>query len=142
MGKAISGRKKAAVFLLLLFIIVFFASLAVYNTFYLISFRTIDMQVRVSGDIGFSSAADELDFGSAPPGSTIVRSIEIENSRPHKVRASISISGNISQMTSLTAADQVIGPMESKKINFTVRIPVQSNQGNYSGSARIFIKRG
>ncbi len=140
-SKKKSHLKKVIFLMILIFIIGFFATLTIYNTFYLIAFRTIDMKVTVSEEIGLSSGKDILDFGSAPPGATIVKSVEIDNTRPHNVKASIKVTGNISNLTILTENEIVIGPMESHETNFTVNIPFSAASGDYSGKAQIFIKR-
>jgi len=99
------------------------------------------MQVIIGPEIGFSESIESLNFGNAPPGSTIIKSIDIENTKPYDVNVKITLSGNISKSITVSENNFLINTNEKKKVNFTLTTIPSTRQGNYTGTATVFIKK-
>ena len=110
-----------------------------YSFYRTVEARTIPMRLAVDDALGFSADADSLNLGTAPPGSTLEKRVEV--SAGMDAYAEIRVSGNISRFISY---EKQVHIPENKKVEmvFTARIPDDAERGKeYCGEASIIIRR-
>ena len=133
-----------------------FAFLAIMCTLFVYSLSTyrnistIDMKIQVRDYVGFNLDNEYLEFGTAMPGGSSERHIEIENTYDYALFVEIDVSKKEElyflsessreikkEWVSLTDNNFIIKPGEKRSVKFTVKIPKDTEYGNYTTQAVI-----
>ncbi len=83
--------------------------------------------------LGLNTDTQNLSFGGASPGTEIIRSIILQNK--DKAEVKVRMLGEISPWTKIDPNNFTISPDEQRSIFFTVSVPVNALNGDYTGKA-------
>jgi hypothetical protein len=123
----------------------FFHSISLYK-----NISTIDMKIKVGNYIGFNLDNTYLEFGTAMPGGSSERNIEIDNIYEESLFVEIDIEKKWDVYHALEESREikkewvilsdnnfVIGANEKKSVKFTIVVPEGTEYGNYTAQAVI-----
>jgi hypothetical protein len=96
------------------------------------------MRLNVSDTIGFNTDNTSLDMGKAPPQAKVERQVLVGNTADGSRRISAIVRGELAAWTTLSEPF-VIRPGETGLLNVTVSVPSDANQGERTGSLRVFL---
>ncbi|MDD5416594.1 MAG: hypothetical protein PHU12_01310 [Candidatus Aenigmarchaeota archaeon] len=110
------------------------------NTNYLEDIN-LNMHIQVNNYTGFNVDTDAIYFGTMPPGGSGQRDITIKNIENHSIKVTILTGGNISEWVSTIDNRFILEPNEERNTTLTVKIPKDAEYGNYTGIAKIRLKK-
>ena len=135
--------KKNNLITLLCFVamIVIFLVILFYNYYIYIDTRDVAMDVTIGDKIGFNADTDALHFATLMPGQTGIKGINITNNFEDPVKVQIYVVGNISIWAEVSENNLIVYPNETKIIKISLKIPSNTQKGNYSGTLRTTYSR-
>lgn len=138
-------KPKKLILLILLFAIIGIAvTITSYFFFVIDTIRIIPMDVEFSPSyFGISGDTDALHFGRVAliNDAFATKFINITNDKNHASVVSITFSGEMAPWTEVKENNFILEPGEDKKLEFNVIPPENAVPGNYTGKAKIVIKR-
>jgi len=134
----------------LLILISLFIAIGIATTFLFYFFVVIDniktfpMHLEVSPDrYGMNADTDAIWFGKLviSNGASANRIIEIGNYKTHPTFVIVKLSGELGPWVKVNETNFVLEPNQTKELKFTVFPPLNTPPGNYTGEAKIIMKR-
>jgi len=136
-------ENRKIIFLLVIFLLL--VSVAIIIKFYpqVIPFdqKEIMMYLTVGNYTGIDLNVSALAFGTVVKSSTVKREIAIANSGNNTIRASLSVSGDLSGWTKLSENNFAILSNQNKNITISITVPEDAEFGKYSGRLKISFTR-
>lgn len=123
---------------LALFVLLLAGLAAVYWFFVPIQATTykMDLLVKEPRLVGFNLDTDAIHFGTAPPGGTGERAINVRNNEK-PARVTVKTAGDLAPWLTVSESSFRLGPLENKSVTFYAKVPASARQGNYTGTATI-----
>lgn len=129
--------------LLLLLAILLFGiglTLIVWHTFILLEYQEVPYDFAVErGVAGLNADGDALHFGSIPPGGAGKRSMTVTPSRD--ARLVVKPSGDASSFVIPDWNDRVVTAGEPVRLDFTVEVPGDAEEGRFEGVVKFYFYR-
>jgi hypothetical protein len=94
-------------------------------------FFTVDRSILAGVDVG----ADALRFGNVGPGSIVKRNVDITNSYDFPLEVKVLLSKDLVSLID-TEGSFIVYPMENKTIPVKLIIPLNLEDGNYTGKIK------
>lgn len=135
---------KITKFFFLLMIVVIsstFLTYIVYNSFIIEKTYTLDVIVKVDDHLGLNADGDAIKFGMLMPGTSGERTIWVNNNANYPLRVVILKYGEIADWVKVSENNFVLKENGSKKIIFEAFVPKDADFGNYTGKAKVILKR-
>ena len=136
--------KKNTIIFVLVLILVPLITISAVKIFYL-SFQEeydIPMDIQVGDKIGFNVDGDALHMGRTTPATqSSTRFIDITNDEDYKKRVRISFEGEMAPWSKVSEYDFILTPGETKELKFSVKPPMNTSFGNYTGNAHFLLTR-
>ncbi len=128
------------VFVIILVSLVLISSIA---TYFYVSYRVVDvknlkMYLTVGNNLGFNTDTNAIYFGTVPTGGSSSRTISIKNERCSKCLVKINSEGKISNFINVSNNNFFMNKGESKDVKIEVFVPDSLNEGNYTGTLKIY----
>ncbi len=136
---------KKLIALIFLFIVIGVGITVLSYFFFVIdTIRVIPMDIELhSNAYGINGDTDALHFGRIAlfTGAYAVKWIQLGNYESHPTIVSVSFSGDMAPWARVEENNFVLEPGESKKLEFRVYPDLNTGPGNYTGKAKIVMKR-
>ena len=102
-----------------------------------------DMHIQVKNNVGINIDTDKLYFGGVPKGkrSAARRSFTYSNPYDFPVEISINFYGEMAPWMLYKQDETKLSSGETKTITLYAGVPLDTDYGNYTGTARFIIKR-
>ena len=128
-------------FLFAVMLIGIFATLIVYNTYYLIDYAQMNASVKVvpRGLGGLNNDVDSMKFGKIGPGNGGMRYFTIHPTMDALVK--IKATGDMAKFLSFSENNFEMKNGEYKQITAFIDIPEDTAYGNYSGKIQVYFFR-
>lgn len=111
----------------------------IFYAFYSVPYvKVMDMSLSVRDNIGFTTDADNLNFGVVPAGGSIEKRVRISYDQDAMVQ--IRMRGNITRFVEVKnniplPANRVI------EVPFVARVPEDTSKGDYEGRVTIYLRK-
>jgi hypothetical protein len=131
----------------LIFILAIFLSVSITEFvyfFYKIKYvKVYDLKLSVSDRVGFALGAEEkeINFGSLPIGSSIVRKIFIANNGTTPLLANFIVTGNIKEFIYIENRSLTLDSGGERIVGINAVVLKDSEFGNYTGKLILIFKR-
>ena len=133
------NKKKLVLLIILLIILTSIVTLVVYFNIKIYQIRELPMMVEVKNKLALGIyKGEQLNFGIVGQGGAVSMSFNITSNKDADVI--IIKKGNISDFVTLSENDFYIQRNELKKIGANLRIPSNTEFGNYSGKLIIILR--
>lgn len=133
-------RWQTIILLLSIFLFGVSMTLIAYFGFYLTEYQNVPLDFLVQhGVAGMDLDTDALHFGTVPPGGVARRSMTVTPVRD--ARLLVRFRGAAAQFMSVAPNNIMVHEGVPFLLNFTVTIPENTSEGNYTGEARFFFFR-
>ncbi len=134
------NRSSLALILLSVLLLGIGLTLFAYYGFYLLEYREMAVDFRVQhGIIGLDADTDALHFGTIAPGGSSERLMTVTPA--HDARLVIVFAGDAAPYLSVDKDDVRVVADEPIALNFTVTLPGNMSDGNYTGTAKLYFYR-
>lgn len=138
-------KTKKLIALIILFIIIGIASTFLFYFYIVIDdIRVIPMYLEVSPtSYGMNADTDALWFGKLviANGASASRIMKVGNYKSHSTFVIVDFSGELGPWVEVNETNFVLEPNQEKELKFTVFPPLDTQPGNYTGKAKIVMKR-
>ncbi|MAG60858.1 hypothetical protein CL619_03670 [archaeon] len=135
--------KKAIIFVCVFFVAAIAITAAAYSLFVVVEVHTFPMNIVVEDVVGVNVDNDMFYFGSMPPtnASLANRNAIYVNNNDFEVEVSAFFSGEMKEWTYVENNNLRLYPGESGKLVYYVQLNDGVEYGNYSGTAKMYVKR-
>ncbi len=139
------GKGITLTFLILILIVAFFSIvLLTYSFYYMViidDIYSIPINVKVSDYTGFNVERTSLNFGTLMPGSSGSRTMSIHNTKDYPIKVIIKNKGPLADYIYVSDNLFILKPEQIIDINYTLYVPRNTSQGNYTPESIITLKR-
>jgi len=117
-----------------------------YFLFVIDSIKTFPMFIEISdGHYGMNGDTDVLNFGKlflfAGGAASGARKMQVANFKTHSTFVTVAFSGQMASWIQVNETNFILEPGEKRDLKFIAKPPVDTPQGNYTGKAKIVMKR-
>jgi len=116
------------------------AFITLFNSLFLINtnlIKELDVNIKVGNTIGLN-ADPNLNFGILPPGASSTKKLIIENTENKEVKITLIAEGPIKDLINFQENNFFLKPKESKEIEVVATAPLNSNNGEFTGTVKIY----
>lgn len=130
------------VLLLTVLLLAVMSTVLFYSFYYVVDVKETHMKLMVAYFVGLDTNPVNLSFGAAPPGGAAYRQFIVRNIYSRPVTASITLSGDLAPMISLSGNSFVLKEGQQELITAIALVPEYAQPGyNYSGTLRVLYTR-